>query len=111
MIDADTGIDDSIAILYALTSRKLHVEGITACFGNSGAVQSADNCLRLIKLSNCEYEVPVVIGANCTLDGELIIVTTGRLSNLAKALQKDPRLPKKVRSWSPWAAAWTFPVM
>lgn len=142
LIDADTGIDDSIAILYALTSKKLHLEGITTCFGNSGAVQSADNCLRLIKLSNCEYEVPVVIGANCTLDGvyqtspvhihgangignvilpeseqkpldmdaadfiiqkaeeldgELIIVTTGRLTNLAKALQKDPKLPRKVK--------------
>lgn len=142
LIDADTGIDDSIAILYALTSKKLHVEGITTCFGNSGAVQSADNCLRLIKLSNCEYEVPVVIGANCTLDGayhespahihgangigdvvlpeseqkpldmdaadfiiqkaneldgELIIITTGRLTNVARALEKDPKLPRKVK--------------
>ncbi len=142
LIDADTGIDDSIAILYALTSEKLHVEGITTCFGNSGSVQSADNCLRLIKLSNCDYEVPVVAGAPCNidgvyesspthihgdngignvilpesqqkpldedaadfiirkaeeLDGELIIVTTGRLTNLAKAVEKDPRLPKKVK--------------
>lgn len=142
LIDADTGIDDSIAILYALTSKNLHVEGITTCFGNSGAVQSADNCLRLIKLSKCEYEVPVVIGASCTidgayetspthihgengignvvlpessqkplnmdaadyiiskaeeLDGELIIVTTGRLTNLAAAIKKDPQLPKKVK--------------
>ena len=140
LIDADTGIDDSIAILYALTSEKLRVEGITTCFGNSGAAQSADNCLRLIKLSNCEYEVPVVVGADCTidgvhqespvrihgangignvilpesdqkpldmdaadfiiqkaeeLDGELIIITTGRLTNLAKALEKNPQLPKK----------------
>ena len=142
LIDADTGIDDSIAILYALTSEQLHVEGITTCFGNSGAVQSADNCLRLIKVSNCEYEVPVVAGAPCSidgvyeaspthihgdngignvilpesdqkpldvdaadfivskaeeLDGELIIVTTGRLTNLARAVEKDPRLPKKVK--------------
>ena len=70
LIDADTGIDDSIAILYALTSKNLYVEGITTCFGNSGAVQSADNCLRLIQLSNCGYQVPVVVGANCTIDGE-----------------------------------------
>ncbi len=32
------------------------------------------------------------------LDGELIIVTTGRLTNLAEALQKDPALPKKKSS-------------
>lgn len=142
LIDADTGIDDSIAILYALASKKLHVEGITTCFGNSGPIQSADNCLRLIKLSNCDYEVPVVAGAACTidgeheespahihgkngigdvilpestqkpldmeasdfiiqkadeLDGELVLVTTGRLTNLAVALQKNPRLPKKIK--------------
>lgn len=142
LIDADTGIDDSIAILYALTSKKIHVEGITTCFGNSDPAQSADNCLRLIKLSNCDYEVPVVAGAACTLDGEqeispahihgkngigdvilpesdqkaldmeasdfiiqkaneldgeLVLVTTGRLTNLATALQKDPRLPKKIK--------------
>lgn len=142
LIDADTGIDDSIAILYALTSKNLYVEGITTCFGNSGAAQSADNCLRLIQLSNCGYQVPVVVGANCTIDGEsksspthihgdngignvilpespqkpldidaadfiiqkaeelegeLIIVTTGRLTNVAKALMKDPKLPRKVK--------------
>jgi len=142
LIDADTGIDDSIAILYALSSKNLRVEGITTCFGNSGAAQSADNSLRLIKLSNCGYEVPVAVGAERSLDGdcgtppthihgkngigdvvlpesgqkpldmdasdfiiqkadeldgELVLVTTGRLTNLARALEKDPRLPKKVK--------------
>ena len=70
IIDADTGIDDSIAILYALTSENLHVEGITTCFGNSGAKQSADNSIRLIKLSACGYDVPVAVGAECSIDGE-----------------------------------------
>lgn len=142
IIDADTGIDDSIAILYGLTSEKLHVEGITTCFGNSGAAQSAQNSIRLIKLADCGYDVPVVIGAECSidgicqaapahihgkngignvelpksqqkpldmraedfiiqkaeeLDGELILVTTGRLTNLANALKKDPKLPRKIK--------------
>ncbi|MBR5292437.1 MAG: nucleoside hydrolase [Clostridia bacterium] len=142
IIDADTGIDDSIAILYALTSENLHVEGITTCFGNSGAGQSAENSIRLIKLSACGYDVPVVMGAECSLegeyqsapkhihgengignvelpeseqkpldmaaedfiikkadelDGELILVTTGRLTNLAKALMKEPKLPCKIK--------------
>lgn len=142
LIDADTGIDDSIAILYALKSENLHVEGITTCFGNSGSAQSADNCLRLIQLSGCSYEVPVAAGAECSidgvyesapahihgangignvilpessqklleedaadfiirkakeLDGNLTIVTTGRLTNLAKALEKEPGLPKMVK--------------
>ena len=142
IIDADTGIDDSIAILYGLTSENLHVEGITTCFGNSGAKQSADNSIRLIKLSACGYDVPVAVGAECSIDGEyqaspahihgangigdvelpesqqqpldmtaedfiirkaeelegeLILVTTGRLTNLAKALIKDPKLPSKIK--------------
>jgi purine nucleosidase len=142
LIDADTGIDDSIAILYALRSKRLKVEGITTCFGNSGAARSADNCLRLIRLSGCEGEIPVVAGAECSLEGkqgsapvhihgkngigdvilpesdqkplveeaadfinrkaeelegELVVVTTGRLTNLARALEKNPKLPRKVK--------------
>lgn len=142
IIDADTGIDDSLAILYALCCPNFHVEGITTCFGNSDAEQSADNCLRLLRLSGCGYPVPVAVGANESLDGvfetapayihgdngignvilpesgekpikeaawdfiirkanewegELVLVTTGRLTNLAKALIKDPSLPKKLK--------------
>lgn len=142
LIDADTGIDDSLAILYALASPNIHVEGITTCFGNNYAEQSAENSIRLIKLSDCGYEVPVAVGANQSLDGvfesapafihgdngignvilpessqkpidekaedfiirkaeelngELIVVTTGRLTNLAKAYLKDASLPKKIK--------------
>ena len=46
IIDADTGVDDSLAILYALRSPNFRVEGITTCFGNNNAEQSADNSLR-----------------------------------------------------------------
>ncbi len=142
LIDCDTGIDDSIAILYALKSKKIHVEGITTVYGNTSSHQAAENTLRLVKLSNCGYEVPVILGANHNLDGEygpipthihgdngignvelpqseqrlleesapdfilrkanelqgdLIIVALGRLTNLALALEKDPRLPYKVK--------------
>ena len=132
----------SAGSLYALTSENLRVEGITTCFGNSGAAQSAENSIRLVKLSGCGYDVPVVVGAECSIDGEyqaspkhihgengignvelpkpsqqplamsaedfiiqkaeelsgeLILVTTGRLTNLAKALMKDPKLPRKIK--------------
>lgn len=142
MIDADTGVDDSLAILYALRSPNLHVEGITTCFGNNNAEQSAENSIRLIRLSGCGYEVPVAVGANASIDGvfasapayihgdngignvelpassqkpideraedfiirkanelkgELVLVTTGRLTNLANALMKDPELPGKIK--------------
>jgi purine nucleosidase len=143
LIDCDTGIDDSIAILYALKNKNIRVEGITTGFGNTSAKQAAENSMRLIKLANPGYEVPVAIGAEQPLsgeqeeppvhihgdngignvelpessqkvieesawdfilrkaeelNGELIIVTLGRLTNLAKALMIDPRLPYKVKS-------------
>ena len=41
LIDCDTGIDDSLAILYALKSKSLHIEGITTRFWNTGALQAA----------------------------------------------------------------------
>ena len=48
LIDADTGIDDSIAILFALRRPDVRVMGITTGFGNTTAVQAAENSLRLI---------------------------------------------------------------
>lgn len=143
IIDCDTGIDDSIAILYALKNKNIRVEGITTGFGNTSPKQAAENSLRLIKLSECGYVVPVAVGAAHALNGEyedepvhihgdngignvdlpqsdqkvldetacdfiirkadelegdLTIVTLGRLTNLAKALEKDPRLPYKVKN-------------
>lgn len=34
VIDCDTGIDDALAILYALRTPEVVVEGITTVFGN-----------------------------------------------------------------------------
>ena len=143
LIDCDTGIDDSIAILYALKSKALHVEGFTTVYGNTSSRQAAENTLGLIKLSKCGYEIPVALGANQNLEGEygpipthihgdngignvelpkseqklleesapdfiirkanelqgdLSIVALGRLTNIALALEKDPRLPYKVKN-------------
>ena len=63
LIDADTGIDDSIAILFALRRPDVQVLGITTGFGNTTAQQASENSLRLIQLAKPSYEVPVAIGA------------------------------------------------
>ena len=41
LIDADTGIDDSIAILFALKRPDVRVRGVTTGFGNTTARQAA----------------------------------------------------------------------
>ncbi|OKP89033.1 nucleoside hydrolase [Paenibacillus sp. P32E] len=71
IIDCDTGIDDALAILYALRTPGVVVEGITTVFGNIDVAQAADNTLRLLALANPGYEVPVAIGASRALVREL----------------------------------------
>ncbi|WP_138495489.1 nucleoside hydrolase [Paenibacillus pinistramenti] len=63
ILDADTGIDDAAALLYALLSPQIKVEGITTCFGNIDVEQATDNTLRLLKLAGLEHEIPVAKGA------------------------------------------------
>jgi len=63
LIDADTGIDDALAILYALRSPGTRIEGITTVFGNTGAAQAAENTLRVLELAEPGCAIPVVLGA------------------------------------------------
>ncbi|MNI34618.1 Pyrimidine-specific ribonucleoside hydrolase RihA [compost metagenome] len=71
IIDCDTGIDDAMAILYALRAPGVVVEGITTVFGNIGVEQAADNTLRLLALAKTEREIPVALGASKALVREL----------------------------------------
>lgn len=142
IIDCDTGIDDSIALLYAMKNPFFRIQAITTVFGNTSAKQAADNSLRLIRLAQPEYDIPVAVGAERSIDGtcdpypvhihghngigdqilpesdeqpicdeaarlivrlaeethgELSLITLGRLTNIARALDLDPNLPAKVK--------------
>ncbi|WP_228745453.1 nucleoside hydrolase [Paenibacillus sp. S150] len=63
IIDCDTGIDDALAILYALRAPDVVVEGITTVFGNIDVAQAADNTLRLLALAKPGYDIPVALGS------------------------------------------------
>lgn len=142
IIDADTGIDDALAILYGIKSGKADIVGITSVFGNIPVELATENALKVLKLAGVEGQIPVSQGAaqplvrkvdvfptfvhgsngigdveipntaqrpveeaaadfiirNANgLRGELTIVALGRLTNLAHALQKDPKLPSKIK--------------
>ncbi|MEK5494285.1 nucleoside hydrolase [Paenibacillus sp. FSL R7-0297] len=71
VIDCDTGIDDALAILYALRTPEVVVEGITTVFGNIDVKQAADNTLRLLTLADPGYDIPVALGASKALVREL----------------------------------------
>jgi inosine-uridine nucleoside N-ribohydrolase len=65
LIDADTGIDDAMAILFALRSPTLEVVGITSVFGNTTLENATSNALRLVELAGAS--VPVARGAAAPL--------------------------------------------
>ena len=61
IIDTDPGIDDAMAILFALNSPRLDVLGLTTVFGNAGTEQATANALRLVELAG--RNIPVAVGA------------------------------------------------
>ena len=141
IIDCDPGVDDSIAILYALNQKDTEILGISTGVGNCSAAQGAQNALDILKLAGRDTEIPVCIGSQkplngepgeyptwihgkngtanielehsdekpvkqnvedflyekaCQAEGEAILVTLGRLTNVAKTIIKYPDFPKKI---------------
>ena len=63
IIDTDPGVDDSMAILFALRSPELEVVGLTSVFGNADVEHTTLNALRLVELEGCDH-IPVAKGAD-----------------------------------------------
>jgi inosine-uridine nucleoside N-ribohydrolase len=63
IIDTDPGIDDAMAILFALHSPELEVVGLTTIFGNVYTETATMNALRLVELAGMAH-VPVAHGAS-----------------------------------------------
>ena len=62
LIDTDPGIDDAMALLFALNSPEVAVVGLTTIFGNVFVEQATENALRLIEFAECDG-IPVAQGA------------------------------------------------
>lgn len=71
LIDCDPGVDDSIAILFALNRKDVEVVGISTNVGNVSVEQGTDNILRLLKLAGLEGKIPVCQGAAAPMNGEV----------------------------------------
>lgn len=141
-IDCDPGVDDSVAILFALNRPEVEIVGISTSTGNVSAAQGAENTLRILKLAGMEGKIPVCVGAEkplvgevdgfpdfihgkngmgdvelpateqrvvdmdvcdfmyqkaCEYEGELVLVSLGRMTNLANTLAKYPDYAKKIK--------------
>ena len=66
IIDTDPGIDDAMAIFFALQSSELEVLGLTAVFGNGGVANTASNAVRILETAGRE-DIPVAAGVNTPL--------------------------------------------
>ena len=55
IIDADTGVDDAIAILLALRSPELKVEAFTAVSGNVPLALTLPNTLRMLEIRRRDH--------------------------------------------------------
>ena len=62
IIDTDPGIDDAVALAFALFSEELEVKLITTVAGNVSCPQVTENTLKL--LTFFDKEIPVSKGAN-----------------------------------------------
>ncbi|BCJ94048.1 nucleoside hydrolase [Anaerocolumna cellulosilytica] len=61
IIDCDPGIDDSLALMLAITSKEMHILGITVVCGNVPVETGAENVLKILKLMD-RLDIPVYIG-------------------------------------------------
>jgi len=71
IMDVDPGIDDSLAILLALHSPELQVEGMTIVSGNIEVNQAARNALKAIEMAG-RTDIPVYKGMARPLKKEYI---------------------------------------
>ena len=71
ILDTDPGIDDALALLYLLGSRKLDLKAITAVAGNVALERTFANARGLAALLGIEGEVPVYAGCHKPLTSSL----------------------------------------
>jgi purine nucleosidase len=91
LIDTDPGIDDSLAILLALASPELKVEGITTIHGNCSVDQATINALSILELAEAKG-IPVAKGFPVPLiQPSLLAAETHGDAGLGYAKLPEPR--------------------
>jgi inosine-uridine nucleoside N-ribohydrolase len=143
VLDCDPGLDDAVALQYALGTGRYDLRAITAVGGNAPVEHTYRNARSLVKTFGVAGDIPVYrgvggtltrrIGASASFDfhgetgfgeeladdegvpeqresaveallrlsrrhaGELTVVATGPLTNIAAALLTDPSFAERIR--------------
>jgi purine nucleosidase len=93
LLDVDTGIDDSLALLYACASPDAEIVGVTCVSGNVAARDAAHNTLAVLELAG-RTDIEVALGREVPLVRELRIAPeTHGPRGLGYAELPDPATP------------------
>lgn len=68
LVDVDTGVDDSVALLYNILKPEVEIVGIGTVCGNVESWLAAENTLKILDLADAP-DIPVVMGADAPLCG------------------------------------------
>ena len=92
LFDTDPGIDDACAILLALASPELSVEGLSIVHGNCSLEQATTNALSILELANAGH-IPVAKGCELPLvQPSLLAPETHGETGLGYAKLPEPRI-------------------
>lgn len=91
VIDTDPGVDDALALLLAMRSPQLKIEGITAVAGNVPLTLTLPNALRMVEIAGRD-DIPVAAGASGPLLRRLVTATYAHGENgLGGAVFPEPK--------------------
>lgn len=71
ILDCDPGIDDSLALMLALSMEELQIEGITIVCGNGPAEMGFSNAKKILKRMG-RLDIPVYVGAKQPVKREYV---------------------------------------
>jgi purine nucleosidase len=136
ILDVDTGVDDALALLYAVASPEIELIGATSVVGNISVEQATENTLAVLEAAgrgdvevargaarplgrdhvpfpvvhgerglgraappppaakpSTRSAVELIVGSARERPGEVLLIATGPLTNIALALREEPHLP------------------
>src|SRR5689334_10549897 len=113
ILDVDTGIDDSLALLYTAASPEAELVAVTCLPGNVTLDDVARNTRAVLELAG-RGDVEVAAGLDRPLRRPLEVtpethVPLGPYSTLARALELEPDLPRLLKRWVSMGGAFRAP--
>lgn len=92
IIDTDPGVDDALALLLAMRSPELKIEGITSVAGNVPLELTLPNALRMVEIAG-RTDIPVAAGAKAPLLRRLVTAAYAHGENgLGGAVFPEPKI-------------------